>query len=277
MSLTKKTYTLGKIKQLIDLNGDSTNFDLSFKVSCKDETPFNILVVDQTTLDNTPELNYKDAKNVISGNIVADKNIYQNYFLILKSETPCVVDVEINKNELPKTPNITIPSNQNQQHQQHQQNFMTDTQPDNPLKSYSPPASSMSWTKIILIGVVVVGGLILLYYLYKRKNSEPQETVVNSEEKFTTPSHNYTVPQNSPIKNSLITPQKNHTSSSSDSSYSNESVDVRSFRPKLKYQSKIDSTISPDVMSRQSSDRSNDGGGDEGGMSLIDRLKRFSN
>ena len=37
MSQTKKTYTLGKIKQLIDLNGDSTNFELSFKVTCKDK------------------------------------------------------------------------------------------------------------------------------------------------------------------------------------------------------------------------------------------------
>jgi len=61
MSQIKKTYTLGKIKQLIDLNGDSTNFNLNFKVTAMDSSqPFNILVVDQTTLDNTPELNYKE-------------------------------------------------------------------------------------------------------------------------------------------------------------------------------------------------------------------------
>ena len=59
MYQNKKTYTLGKIKQLIDLNGDSTNFDLSFNVTCQDDIPYNILVVDQTTLDNTPELQYK--------------------------------------------------------------------------------------------------------------------------------------------------------------------------------------------------------------------------
>ena len=90
MSNTKKTtHVLGKIKQLIDLNGDSINFNLNFKVQSKDNSPFHVLVVDQDTLDNTPSLEYKEAKGSISGNIVADKNKYQNYYLILKSDNPC--------------------------------------------------------------------------------------------------------------------------------------------------------------------------------------------
>ena len=35
MSHSNKKYKIGQIKQLIDLNGDTTNFDISFTVSCK--------------------------------------------------------------------------------------------------------------------------------------------------------------------------------------------------------------------------------------------------
>ena len=65
MEQSKKIYTLGKIKQLIDLNGDSTNFDLSFKVTCADDTHFHVLVVDQETLDNNQELEYKNHLNIL--------------------------------------------------------------------------------------------------------------------------------------------------------------------------------------------------------------------
>lgn len=156
MSQIKKTYTLGKIKQLIDLNGDSTNFNLNFKVAAKDSSqPFNILVVDQTTLDNTPELNYKEVtKGVISGTIVADKNIYQNYFLILKSETPCQVDVEIIKKNLPKTPT----------------KIKKELQPQSSLKD----KLVNNW-KIIALATVIIGIGIYVWYSSCGNPSEVQK------------------------------------------------------------------------------------------------------
>lgn len=161
-----KTYTLGKIKQLIDLNGETTNFDLSFRVSCHDDTPFNMLVVDQTTLDNTPELEYKEVTREISGNILADKNIYQNYFLILKSDKQCQVNVEIDKKPLPKTPNISVDGLQSVNPSMSQQ-----TRPN-----ILSPSGSIPWKKIglIILVVLIAGGI--LWYLYKRK---PAETVNN--------------------------------------------------------------------------------------------------
>ena len=90
----KKTLSLTSRQQLIDLNEETTNFDLTFKAKSLDNSHFDVLVVDQTTLDNNPNLEYKRAKGEISGNIISDKNVYQNYFLCLKSEKPC--DVEIN-------------------------------------------------------------------------------------------------------------------------------------------------------------------------------------
>lgn len=167
-----KTYTLGKIKQLIDLNGDTTNFNLTFKVTCHDNTPFNVLVVDQTTLDNSPELEYKEAVKEMSGNIVADKNIYQNYFLILKSETPCVVDVQIDKKPLPITPNFPI----NDLHPTSTINKKVHSQLSNNITS---PNGFINWKKIGLIVLVclIAGGV--LWYLYKRK---PSNIVTTAQE-----------------------------------------------------------------------------------------------
>ena len=72
---TRKTYSVSNVKQLIDLNGSSTNFDISFKVTSRNKEPFHMLVVDQTTLDNNPNLQYKHVEGgEISGNLKNDKN-----------------------------------------------------------------------------------------------------------------------------------------------------------------------------------------------------------
>ena len=181
MTETKKTYTLGKIKQLIDLNGDSVNFDLKFKVSGHDSSVYNMLVVDQTTLDNNPELEYKEVKGTISGNIVADKNVFQNYFLILKSENPCKVDVEIVKKVLPKTPTGALVSS-------------TEAPTNSPVEVKRPEdmgmleenddlSNKINWGKIILIAIVIIGGAALLWYLFKQnKEVAPSEDIVNKLE-----------------------------------------------------------------------------------------------
>ena len=188
----KQTHTLGKIKKLIDLNGDSINFELSFTVTCKDDTLFNVLVIDQLTLDNGQDLVYKECKKTISGNIVSDKNFYQNYFLILKSEIPCEVEIEIVKKNLPKTnPVTTEGSNQglnqgsnqglnqglnkpiNKGLNQHiNQSSNQGLQSNNMFSQNMLPDYGMSfkinWTHI-LIAVICIGVLIFLFYLYKNK------------------------------------------------------------------------------------------------------------
>ena len=102
MSNTVNKYVVNNIKQLIDLNGDIKNFILNFEVSCKDNCEFDLLVVDQVTLDTIPNLDYKRVKEgVISGEIIADKDVYQNYFLILKADSPCECVVKVNIKEIP--------------------------------------------------------------------------------------------------------------------------------------------------------------------------------
>jgi hypothetical protein len=96
-----KTYMLSKRKQLIDLNGDLTNFDLTFSATTKDGSDFDVVVVDQTTLDTDTVFDYKKAKGTISGNIISDKGVYQNYFLLLKGNKECNCDVTIDIKEIP--------------------------------------------------------------------------------------------------------------------------------------------------------------------------------
>jgi hypothetical protein len=50
-------YTISSIKQLIDLNGKSVNFHLSFSVRSLNKEPFDALVVTQEMLDSHEPLN----------------------------------------------------------------------------------------------------------------------------------------------------------------------------------------------------------------------------
>lgn len=154
MTTVRNTYYLNKIKKLVDLNGDSTNFDITFKVSSKKGEPFDIVVVDQTTLDNSPELQYRTASNgTMSGNIVQDKNIYQNYFLVLKADQPCEVDVEVTKKEIVSTDVNNDPS------------FSQSETPENYSHKQDNEGGS-NW-KMWLIITVIIGGIVLLFFVYK--------------------------------------------------------------------------------------------------------------
>lgn len=156
---TKKTYSIGSMKQLIDLNGSSTNFELTFRVNSHNKEPFDMLVVDQTTLDSNPSLEYKHVANgEMTGSLKNDKNVYQNYFLIIKAEKPCQCDVEINKREMP-----------------------IQQKPVPPPAPAPEPKSSVNWIKIGLILLCVsIGGYILYRLSKKEKTDDKIPAVVQS-------------------------------------------------------------------------------------------------
>jgi hypothetical protein len=152
MPKTEKTYTLGKMMQLIDLNEDMTNFKLHFSANTKDKTEFEALVIDQTTLDNNPELEYKKVPGFISGSIEADKNIYQNYYLILRSDSPCQCVVTIEKEEIsPNVLNDSVDNNDNEI----KENFFVDND---------------KWKTFLPIVVVVFILICILIWIYFRKS-----------------------------------------------------------------------------------------------------------
>lgn len=165
-----KTYSVSKVKQLIDLNGDSVNFEISFKVSSHNKEPFDILVVDQATLDSDPNLQYKSVTNgVISGKVRKDKNIYQNHFIILKANNPCECDVEIQMTELPEF----IQQEQFEQPQQPQQLQPRQmTQPSEQVMEQlnSDKNDGFHWIKIVLIVGFVAGIGFVLYWVSQKNN-----------------------------------------------------------------------------------------------------------
>ena len=250
MSHTKQKYRLGKIKQLIDLNGDSTNFDLQFQVTCEDDTPFKVLVVDQTTLDNNPDIEYKETKNTISGHIVADKNVYQNYFLILKSDTPCNVEVELTKKVLPKTPELppTVPEQQ--------------YKIANPVVQSEP----INWKKIAIISALIVGAVGIIWFLYRRNNNKEQDIDEN-------PFHNFKGVTKEDVSSKPASP-------------TNAPLTDISFKPRMQYgtpnsPSDISSNSSSNHGNGKINVRENADGGvggivGGGGNTLLDRLKNFS-
>ena len=73
---------LNKTPQLVDLNGDTTNFDITFTVTSKNKEPFYLVVVDQKTLDVNPNFSFRKAdEGQLSGNIVSDKNVSKLFFM----------------------------------------------------------------------------------------------------------------------------------------------------------------------------------------------------
>lgn len=182
------TYNLNKVRQLIDLNGDTTNFEISFKAVSKNREPFDILIVDQTTLDNTPNLEFKKAVNgEIAGNIVQDKNIYQNYFMVLKSDNPCQCDVEIVKKELPKSLPISPMDNKD----------------SSVTVSLPPSSSSISISSVAWFLIILAVGAGLIWYLFFRK-SEPKPNTVHTAVDSPVRS-----PVNNPVRSPDFVPKPN--------------------------------------------------------------------
>ena len=177
--MSKNTYTLTPQNQLIDLNGDLVNFDLTFSAVSKDGTPFNALVVDQQTLDNNPKLEHKVAENgSIGGNIIHDKNQYQNFSLVLKAhEQPCEVEVTIDKKSI--EPNI--------QPQLTQPLYLDNAKPN----------SFSIWKWILILLVVIIFG----FLLWKQFNVKKSSNFPVTDSVTRIPPQFYATPPDSPLVN----------------------------------------------------------------------------
>ncbi len=89
-------YQISPIRTLIDLNKDLTNFHLTFQVSSEKSKPFQILVIDQPTLDKTDKLEYETVTTgYLSGEVKADSNVYKSYYMLLRADEPTEVEVRV--------------------------------------------------------------------------------------------------------------------------------------------------------------------------------------
>ena len=96
----KNAYNVSRVKTLIDLSNDIPNYKLSFRLHS--DSPFSALVLSQTTLDSVEDskLEYVHVDSVLEGEVISDHNVTEPYYLILKSSTPCSVNVTFEISEL---------------------------------------------------------------------------------------------------------------------------------------------------------------------------------
>jgi hypothetical protein len=197
MTNTKSVVQVNNIKKLIDLNGDKTNFDLSFNVKSLKGSPFDAIVVSQAQLDSGNPLEYKKvSQGIINGNIISDKNVYQNYFLLLKSDSPIECEVEVNIKEIPpkiemannNSPPVIMPT--------HPQDTSIEQRNKTPKQ---PSKSPFNLKKILLILVGIAGIGLVIWFLYKKKPSKELENS-NIESSFNQPTYILDQPDYVPVE-----------------------------------------------------------------------------
>jgi len=137
--MIKKSLNLSTTNQLVDLNENSINFDLTFKVVSENNKPFYFTIVDQEMLDVNKDLDFRKVENgVISANIIASKNVYQNYFICLKADEDVNVQVFIDKKEI---------------------------QPEVEVKTVK--TEKYDYKKAVTIFFICIGILVIVYLIYK--------------------------------------------------------------------------------------------------------------
>lgn len=148
MSSIDEEYEIGPIMKLIDLNNDVTNFELSFKVSTQSEQEFEMVVVNQALLDEG-EIKYQKVKGELGGDIVRRDNVYQNFMIVLRSETPMKVRVQTQFKQLP----LPIPDDNTQHDPQ-------------PVVQPEEISTGFPVWRTVLIVLIILIGCILVYYFY---------------------------------------------------------------------------------------------------------------
>lgn len=91
------TLELSSRHQLVDLNKKLVNFKLDFNVVSLNDKEFEAIVIHQSDInkhDSLDTIQMKTAPKRISGDIIADNNVYENYFLILRSNEPQNVEIK---------------------------------------------------------------------------------------------------------------------------------------------------------------------------------------
>ena len=157
------TYNLNNIKQLIDLNKDKINFELEFQIESVDGKTFEALVVTQEMLDSEEPIIYQKAEGFISGKIVSDKNIYQNYFLLLKSSEPVECKVLVNIKDIP--PNID-----NFRQQMPREEILN--QKIKPIIKKSAKKSWFTMKNLIFLGLIMLAIFLIWYFYFKSPSSQ---------------------------------------------------------------------------------------------------------
>ena len=174
--MSVKTYTLGPIQQMVDLNGPYANFETHFSARTHDGSPFFFTVTDQAHLDSGQEMEFHKAFGQVQDALKMDGDVHQNIWLLIKADRECLCDISVHTVEIPPSTAAKQPSQPPQPqvppHQQMQP--IKEGEPASASHSFSSPSSSSSssssgfsvnWTLIaVIVGLAALG----LYLWYGR-------------------------------------------------------------------------------------------------------------
>lgn len=179
-----KLVNINNIQQLVDLNEDLTNFRLDFKVLSENNVPFKAVVVSQHKLDSSEILDFKNVDNgIISGNIISDNGVKQNYYLVLKSENPTKCTIEIDLKEIPLNENIKRKQQEYQTQLLEEQKILQNSTSFRGQKNVKKNTKGFFNLKTILFLLVIIGGIIFYYLFYiktKKQGTLDSELFINS-------------------------------------------------------------------------------------------------
>lgn len=159
--ITKTLYNLQNVNIMADLNQGSTNFIVNFEASSSGKIPFKVAALNQQTLDSgdMPDFHTSDSNGQITGTVEENSNEFQNYFLVMNAESPCDVELKIEKTELPYNHALETQQTQQIQHESTQNDSHTHGEP---IKKRTNSNASYYTVSIILI-VALVGSLWLFF------------------------------------------------------------------------------------------------------------------
>lgn len=178
--------TLEKRHQLIDLNKEYVNFDIAFECRAVDATKdFEIIVATQEQL-NTIDLTNLTMKRTkggyISGNIIADEDKYQNYFLIVRSATdePIEVDLDIRIKPIEPRPQQQPPQPTSTEVPMPPPPFeMSIANDDLVCGGVDKKNNKLIWLVIVVVIVAAAAGG---YYYYTKRNDKCGLVVVAADD-----------------------------------------------------------------------------------------------
>ena len=163
----EQQYKISRRAQLIDLNKDHTNFKLQFECHATPDVTYQVCVTNQTELDSKDisELEMRTVEGgTISGNIVADSDVYQNYFLVLRSENEIPVQVVIDIEPIDPAPPSSVLHDEG-------------NQSTSPAPS-SSSSSTGNWLRILFGVMLLLFFLVIVYYIFQlseTRSSSPVE------------------------------------------------------------------------------------------------------
>lgn len=157
-SASEYTMMIGGRPKLYDLNKNLTNFEIDFSVEADDPSHvFQVSVMAQDQLDKTDSssIPFRPAEGRISGKVTNDNSIYQNYFLVIRTDAgenrPVVI-----RTSTKILPTTALPPT------------TTDEEQQQPEPVCSTPWHKTVWFKYLpYIGCALVA-LVIIYFLVNR-------------------------------------------------------------------------------------------------------------